>query len=153
MRGYQQQLTLRPVLTLTENTHYIGKLLIRTAWLMSSCLLPMSWHLMFFADVPGPVSITVFPSQFKFDRNFVSLSPRLEYRDSYNILYMARQLCCRGMCKTLLRSNGQLRSYGKAKFPSYLNCGQKNVSERNRKIGNSWFLCYWQISLLTTTPL
>ena len=77
----------------------------------------------------GPVSLTVFPSQFKFDGNFVSLSPRLHYRDRYKILYMARQLCCRGMCKNLLRSDGQQRSYGKAKFPSYLNCGLKTVSE------------------------
>ena len=42
---------------------------------------------------------------------------------------MARQLCCRGMCKNLLRSDGQQQSYGKAKFPLNLNCGQKNVSE------------------------
>ena len=42
---------------------------------------------------------------------------------------MARQLCCRGMCKNLLRSDGQQQSYGKAKFPSNLNCGQKTVSE------------------------
>ena len=79
--------------------------------------------------VLGPVSLTVFPSQFKFDGNFVSISPRLHNRDRYKILYMARQLCCRGMCKNLLRSDGQQRSYGKAKFPSYLNCGQKTVSE------------------------
>ena len=77
----------------------------------------------------GPVSLTVFPSQFKFDGNFVSISPRLHYRDRYKILYMARQLCCRGMCKNLLRSDGQQRSYGKAKFPSCLNCGLKTVSE------------------------
>ena len=42
---------------------------------------------------------------------------------------MARQLCCRGMCKNLLRSDGQQRNYSKAKFPSNLNCGQKIVSE------------------------
>ena len=77
----------------------------------------------------GPVSLTVFPSQSKFDGNFVLLSHRLHYRDRYKILCMARQLCCRGMCKNLLRSDGQQRSYGKAKFPSYLNCGQKTVSE------------------------
>ena len=41
---------------------------------------------------------------------------------------MARQLCCRGMCKNLLRSDGQQRNYDKAKFPSNLNCGQKTVS-------------------------
>ena len=33
------------------------------------------------------------------------------------------------MCKHLLRSDGQQRSYGKAKLPSNLNCRQKNVSE------------------------
>ena len=32
-------------------------------------------------------------------------------------------------CKKLLRSDGQQRNYGKAKFPSNLNCGQKTVSE------------------------
>ena len=42
---------------------------------------------------------------------------------------MTRQLCCRGMCKNLLRSDGQQQSYGKAKFPSNLNCGQKTVIE------------------------
>ena len=77
----------------------------------------------------GLVSLTVFPSQFKFDGNFVSLSPRFEYSDHYKILYMARQLCCRGMCKNLLRSDVLQQSYGKAKFPSNLNCGQKTVSE------------------------
>ena len=42
---------------------------------------------------------------------------------------MARKLCCRGMCKNLLRSDGQQRNYSKAKFPSNLNCGHKIVSE------------------------
>ena len=48
---------------------------------------------------------------------------------SLQTLYMARQLCCRGMSKNLLRSDGQQRSHGKAKFPLHLNCGQKNISE------------------------
>ena len=52
-------------------------------------------------------SLTVFPSQFKFDGNYVSLSSRFQCSDRYKLLYMARQLCCRGMCKTLLRSDGQ----------------------------------------------
>ena len=77
----------------------------------------------------GPVSLTVFPSQFQFDGNFVSLSSRFWYSDRYKILYMARQLCCRGMCKNLLRSDSQQRNYSKAKFPSNWNCGQKIVSE------------------------
>ena len=57
----------------------------------------------------GPVSLTVFPSQFKFDGNYISLSSRFQYSDRYKILYMARQLCCRGMCKIccdLMASNG-----------------------------------------------
>ena len=77
----------------------------------------------------GPVSLTAFPSQFKFDGNFVSLSSRFWYIDRYKILYMARQLCCRGMCKNLLRSDDQQRNYSKANFPSNLNCGQNIVSE------------------------
>ena len=40
-------------------------------------------------------------------------------------LYMARQPCCRGMCKNLLRCDCQQRNYSKGKFPSNLNCGQK----------------------------
>ena len=48
---------------------------------------------------------------------------------AYKMLYMAWQLCCRGMCKYLLRSDFQQRNYSKAKFPSNLNCRQKIVSE------------------------
>ena len=77
----------------------------------------------------GPVSLTFFPSHFQFDGNFVSLSSRFWCSDRYKILYMARQLCCRGMCKNLLRSDSQQRNYSKAKFPSNWNCGQKIVSE------------------------
>ena len=55
----------------------------------------------------GPASLTVFPSKFKFDGNFVSLSSRFKYSNRYKILYKARQLCCRGMGKTLLWSDGQ----------------------------------------------
>ena len=78
----------------------------------------------------GPVSLKVFPSQLKkIDGNFVSLSPRFKYSDCYGILYMVRQMCCRGMCKYLFRSDDQQRNYSKAKFPSNLNYGQKIVSE------------------------
>ena len=42
---------------------------------------------------------------------------------------MAWQLCCCGMCKNLLRSDGQQRNYCKANFPSNLNWGQKIISE------------------------
>ena len=55
---------------------------------------------------------------------------------------MARQLCCRGMCKNLLRSDGQQRSYGKAKFPSNLNCGQKTVSETGPRLIYLFFVTH-----------
>ena len=46
------------------------------------------------------------------------------------MLYMVRQLCCRGMCKNFLRSYGQQWNYDKAKFPSHLNCQQKKLVKR-----------------------
>ena len=52
-----------------------------------------------------------------------------KYSNRNKILYMAWQLCCRGMCKKFLRSNGQQRNYSMANFPLNLNCGQKIVSE------------------------
>ena len=48
---------------------------------------------------------------------------------------MAR-LCCRGMCKNLLPSDGQQQNYSKAKFPSNLNCGQKILSETGPRPGS-----------------
>ena len=42
---------------------------------------------------------------------------------------MARQLCSRGMCIYLLRSDGQQWNYGKAKFPSEFELRAKIVSE------------------------
>ena len=47
----------------------------------------------------GPHFTNGFPSQFRLDRNFVLLSPRLSQSDRYKILCMALQLCCRGVCK------------------------------------------------------
>ena len=41
--------------------------------------------------------------------------------DRYKILHMTRQLCCRGMCKILLRSGDHWLNNSKAKFPSNLN--------------------------------
>ena len=74
-------------------------------------------------------SLTVFPTQFTFCGNFISLPPRFYHSDCYTNLYMARQLCCRGMCKKLLRPGRQQWNYSKANFPSNLNCGQNAVSE------------------------
>ena len=71
---------------------------------------------------PGSVSLTVFPSQIKMDGNCVSFSPLKSGR--YKIVYMARELCRRDMCKNLLRSDRRQRNCNKAKFPSNLNCRQ-----------------------------
>ena len=73
---------------------------------------------------------------------------------SLQILYMARQLCCRGMCKNLLRSDGQQRRHGKAKFPSNLIYGQKTVSHglSNMPCGPMVFT-RWQFSSLYSLPL
>ena len=85
--------------------------------------------------VKGHVPLPVFLSQFKFHGNFGSVSPRFWYSDRYKILYMAQQPCCRGVCKNLLRSNGQQRNCNKAKFASNFNCGQKIVSETGPRMG------------------
>ena len=51
-----------------------------------------------------------FPSQFEFDGNFVSIHSHLDSnRVIATFFYMARQLCCRGMCKIccyLMASSG-----------------------------------------------
>ena len=54
--------------------------------------------------------------------------------DPFNILHMARQLCCRGVCKILLRSDHRWLNYNKAKFPSNLNCEQNTVDETGSKL-------------------
>ena len=51
------------------------------------------------------------------------------HSDRYKIFRMTRQLCCRGMCKHLLRFDHQERNYNKANFPSNFNCGQNAVIE------------------------
>ena len=59
---------------------------------------------------------------------------------------MTRQLCCRGMCKNLLRSDGQQWNYSKAKFPSSLNCGKKIVRETGPWAVNWYQLCWVRVS-------
>ena len=66
---------------------------------------------------------------FHFGGNFISLSSQFWYHGRYQILYMTGTHSCRGMCKSLLLSNGQQWNYSKAKFPSNLNYGQKIISE------------------------
>ena len=77
----------------------------------------------------------------------LSLSSRFWYSDRYKILHMARQLCCRGMYKNLLRSDGQQRNYSKAKFASDLNCGQKIVSETGPR--TTWWQFYLMNHIIT----
>ena len=60
------------------------------------------------------------------------------------IFLMARQLCCRCMCKKLLRSHGQQWNYSKANFPWNLNCGRKSLMKQapgpfRKGVRSSWF--------------
>ena len=87
--------------------------------------------------------ISVFPSQFKFHGIFVSLSPRLKYSDRNKFLYMARQLCCRGTCKKLLRSYGQQRNYSKANFHRIWIAGQKSLVKRALGPAGGHWPWYW----------
>ena len=80
--------------------------------------------LLFLGRRAGPRFTNAFPSQFKFDGNFVSHLPRFWYGDRYKILYMSRQLHCRGMCKNVSRSDGQHWYCTKLKLPSNLDYGQ-----------------------------
>ena len=86
--------------------------------------------------------------QFKFDGNFVSLSPHFWYGDRYKSWHVARQLCCRAMCNFLLRSVGQQRNNSKTKFRSNLTCGQENGCET----GPWSFVISKQIVFLIITP-
>ena len=89
------------------------------------------WDASRLGEVPdqGPISLRVFPSQFKFNRNFVLLSPRFQQSDCYKILYITQKHCFRGMCKNLLRSDGKQWNYSEAKFPSNGSCEQKVIIE------------------------
>ena len=78
-------------------------------------------------DPQGPASLTVFPSQFKFDGNFVPISPRFLIQWSQPKFCMWHDSVAVVECaKKLLRSDGQQWNYSKANFPSNWNCGQKN---------------------------
>ena len=47
----------------------------------------------------------IFPSQFKFDENFIFLSSKFYSSDPYNILNMTQQLCCYGMCQKFVSAS------------------------------------------------
>ena len=88
----------------------------------------------------GPISLTLFPSRFKFDGTFVSLYPRFWYSDRYKLLYMARQLSCHGICKNLLQSDGQQRNYSKANFHRIWISDKKSLLKR----ASGWaLLSHW----------
>ena len=91
-------------------------------WLYNSQTRWCGWDLSAWYAMDNGFSI---PIQIR--RKFPPLSPWSWYNDRDKILYMARQLYCRGMCKYLLRSDDQTRNYSKAKFPSNLNWGSKIV--------------------------
>ena len=96
-----------------------GHTCTRRHWLKWISKLFYWWFSCDTADIhrdQGPISLTFFPSQFIFDGNFVSLLPWFSQSYHYKILYMAQQLCCRGMCKNLLRYYGQQWNYSKVKF-------------------------------------
>ena len=69
------------------------------------------------------ISLTVFPSQFKFDEKFDSLSHR--FSDCYETVALSWH--CRGMCTNMLWSDGGPRNNSKRKFPSNVNYGLKNT--------------------------
>ena len=91
--------------------------------------------------LPNYTNALFFSAGFIYRRYFTFVRDRL---------YMARRLCCCGMCKNLLWSDGQQRNYSKPKFPSNLNCGQKIVSETGPR---SAFLSRVLISLNTPNSM
>ena len=84
-----------------------------------------------------------------FDENFISASPQLWNSGHYEILHMAGQLCTRGMCKNLLRSDGGQRNYGKLKFPLNLICRPKIFSE----MGPRWHHSHNQLNITKSIGL
>ena len=81
----------------------------------------------------GPHFIKGFSLQFKWWKCCFTLT-LIPIQWSLKKLFMARQLCCHGMCKNLW-SDGRLWNYSKAKFPSNSNCGQKIFSETCTTVG------------------
>ena len=79
--------------------------------------------------------------QIRWKFRFTLISNLIEW--SLKKLYIVRQLCCRGMCRNLSRSDGQQRNNSKAKFPSNLNYGQKSLVKRAP--GHHWFK-YWCVA-------
>ena len=117
----------------------------------------------------GPVSLPFF------HRNSNSMEILFHSHLDFNTVIATKfctchDSCCRGMCKYLLRSDGQRRSYGKANFPSNFNCEQKTVSEtgprtsthytvrrrtkKSGEISKPWEKCYsCSIALKFDRPL
>ena len=74
----------------------------------------------------GTVSLTAFPSQFKFDGNFVSLSSRCSYSNRYKILYITRQALILHTSKSTCNEH----------VKQYANEASKNVFRKKNKHQN-----------------
>ena len=75
----------------------------------------------------GPILLTIFPSHFKFDENFLLLSSKFLESDCCKILHMTQQPWCTGMCKSLLQYEGLApvsltRFRSNSKFDQNLEC-------------------------------
>ena len=75
-----------------------------------------------FGLVLGPISLTNFPSRFKFDDNFIYLQFDCWWLYRHKILHMSRQHSCRAMYKMLQRSFNCNLDESKMKCPSHLTC-------------------------------
>ena len=86
----------------------------------------------------GSVSLTVISSQFKFDRNFASLSHRFWQSDRYKIVPMARQLCCRGIGINLLSSVLQQRNHNESNFHQIWIAGKKSLPKWGNELWDAY---------------
>ena len=71
----------------------------------------------------GPVSLTIFPLQFKIYGQIIFLSSKFKWTDRNKILLMTQQLCCRAwakICIDIIARNGI--TVTETKFQSTLNC-------------------------------
>ena len=99
------------------------------------------WHIFLWVAVlhfrscshsgPGPVSLTVFPSQFKFDGNFVSLSPRFQHSGRYTKFCTWHDTCavlaCAKFFYHLMASNGVM---ARRSFHRIWMAGKKTLVKR-----------------------
>ena len=73
------------------------------------------------SSYPRPIPLFSFVIQIRWKFLVAFSLSKLQWSNSYGILHMTRQLCCRGMCKILQRNDSQQWNYIQTKFPSNLN--------------------------------